>query len=652
MGRPADRVADVLALGRAAAARLWLRLGTDGHQAGPDEATRAALTARAAEVPALAAAVAASWPRLGPTPLARIARWLDDDDGQLAVLALAAAPQLDGALGRSCDALAPRGGFTLGFLLDLAEDDVAARLALAKRLGGERGLLALGLLEVDPVLGLAASAPVRVPAAVLAALRGAVILPPAAVIDTAPAGIRPTLDLAAVGLPDLSRPLLVVGPSPWSMHTIGRVLAARDGAALWTCALPGDGNLELAFTRLLRDAALAGAVPAIDLAPEREPDPLHIARRLGAAVRAANRLDVPVVVYAPDEDPVPTTLAPALAVVSMLGLRGGAGTRLAQARLEQDGVTAAAEITAEAIAPLAPALGQVEALVDAYHRGTLLDPSPAAQAAIADALRPRLGNLVERVARRVGWDGLVLPKDTTTRLREMVLYRRHAEQVYRQWGLGRHVTGEGVAALFSGPPGTGKTLAASVLATELGIALYRVDLSQIVSKWVGETEKNLARLFAEARHGQAVLLFDEADSLFGKRTEVKSANDRYANLEVNFLLQKLDQFDGIAILTTNATGGIDEAFLRRLQFRVDFELPDADARIALWRAHLPAAEHLGRDLDLDDVADRWEFSGGNIRNAAIRAAFLAAEDGGPLRHAHLARACAIESEELGRLVKR
>jgi SpoVK/Ycf46/Vps4 family AAA+-type ATPase len=165
-----------------------------------------------------------------------------------------------------------------------------------------------------------------------------------------------------------------------------------------------------------------------------------------------------------------------------------------------------------------------------------------------------------------------------------------------------------------------------VIATELGIALYRVDLSQIVSKWVGETEKNLARLFAEARHGHAVLLFDEADSLFGKRTEVKSANDRYANLEVNFLLQKLDHFDGIAILTTNALTGIDEAFLRRLQFRVDFDAPDADARVELWRRHLPAAEHLAGDVDLDDIAERWEFSGGNIRNAAIRAAFLAAED--------------------------
>ena len=191
-----------------------------------------------------------------------------------------------------------------------------------------------------------------------------------------------------------------------------------------------------------------------------------------------------------------------------------------------------------------------------------------------------------------------------------------------------------------------------MIATELGIALYRVDLSRIVSKWVGETEKNLARLFAEARHGHAVLLFDEADALFGKRTEVKSSVDRYANLEVNFLLQKLDHFDGVAILTTNAMQGIDEAFLRRLQFRVTFDAPDHDARVTLWRAHLPPAEHLDAGLDLDEIADRYEFSGGNIRNAAIRAAFLAAEAGTAISQAHLRSASITESEELGNVVKR
>jgi ATPase family associated with various cellular activities (AAA) len=652
MADTGSRATDVLALGRAAAARLWLRLGLEGHLAGPPDSEVAGVGSRAATVAAIADGILKSWPRSVGDPLRQIADWIDDDREQLMLLMVAVAPLLDGALARSYDALAPRAGITFGFLADLACADVDARLAMVARAGGPRGLLATGLLEVDGAVGLATGAIPRVPASVLAAFRDAVITPPTLVADVSPPGLRPNIDAPTSVLPDLSAPILLVGPSPWSLHTIGRVLGGRDGRALWSCQVPSDANLELGWTRILRDAALAGALPAFDLAPEREPDPVIVARRLGAAVRAARRLATPVLLYAPDEDPVPTSLTRAIRVVPLLRLPPGTGTQLAHARLEQDGIADAAVITARSIAPLAPAVGQVEALVDAYHRGTLEDPSPAAQAEVAEALRPRLGNLVERVARRVPWDGLILPKDVITRLREMVLYRRHAEQVYRQWGLGKHVTGEGIAALFSGPPGTGKTLAASVIATELGIALYRVDLSQIVSKWVGETEKNLARLFAEARHGHAVLLFDEADSLFGKRTEVKSSSDRYANLEVNFLLQKLDHFDGIAILTTNALVGIDEAFLRRLQFRVTFDAPDADARIELWRRHLPAASLLAPDVDLDDIADAWEFSGGNIRNAAIRAAFLAADDRSLVTHAHLKQACAVESEELGRVVKR
>jgi len=643
------RAEQVLALGRAAAARLWVRLGRDGHVPAAAAEELAALEARAAEVGALADALIAAWPRDPAHPLGRLARWAAHERDQLVLVALAIAPLLDGALARSYDALAPRAGVTLGFLLDLALPDESARLALAAKLSSGPSVVAVGALEIDPQIGLAANALVKVPASLLAALRGAPITPPALVHDVAAAGRAPTVELA---LPSLTRTILVVGPSPWAMHTIGRVLAGRHQKWLWTATPPPDAALDVGWTRLVRDAALAGALIACDLAPEREVDSIVVARRLSAAVRAARKLDTPVLLYTSDEDPVPTSLARDLEVLALLTMPVHAGAQLAQARLEQDGVVDAAAITARAIAPLAVGIGQVEAVVEAHHRGQLEDPSPAAQAEVAEALRPRLGNLVERVARRVTWDALVVPDDIKTRLREMVLYRRHADRVYRDWGLGRHITGEGIAALFSGPPGTGKTLAASVIATELGIALYRVDLSRIVSKWVGETEKNLARLFAEARHGHAVLLFDEADALFGKRTEVKSASDRYANLEVNFLLQKLDHFDGVAILTTNALTGIDEAFLRRLQFRVPFDPPDHDARVMLWRQHLPAAEHLHADVDLDEIADRYEFSGGNIRNAAIRAAFLAADAGGPVRHAQIRAASITESEELGSVVKR
>ncbi|HVV85344.1 MAG TPA: ATP-binding protein [Kofleriaceae bacterium] len=642
----------VLALGRAAAARLWLRLAAEGHVPAPPPDDVAALQARSAEVDALAAALVAGWPRDPLNPLGRLARWLGNDPRELTLVALAVAPHLDGALARSYDALSPRAGFTLGFLLDLAVADEAGRLALAARLGEPRSALAIGALEVDPAVGLSVTSVVRMPASIVAAVRGALVAPPPQVHEVSAAGRVPGLELAAIGLPDLRRSVLVVGPSPWAMHTIGRVLAGRHQKWLWTASSPPDGSLDAGWTRLVRDAGLAGALVACDLAPEREPDPVVVHRRLAAAVRASRRLDVPVLLYTNDEDPVPTSIARDVTVVPLLGLRPSAGTELAQVRLEQDGVANAAAVVAEKIAPLAVGLGQVEAIVEAHHRGLLDDPSPQAQAEVGEALRPRLGNLVERVSRRIGWDALVIPDDVRQRLREIVLYRRHAERVYREWGLGKHITGEGIAVLFSGPPGTGKTLAASVIATELGIALYRVDLSRIVSKWVGETEKNLGRLFAEARHGHAVLLFDEADALFGKRTEVKSSNDRYANLEVNFLLQKLDHFDGVAILTTNALQGIDEAFLRRLQFRVTFDAPDHDARVTLWQKHLPRAELLHEDVDLDEIADRYEFSGGNIRNAAIRAAFLAADAGGAITQAHLRSASITESEELGNVVKR
>ena len=652
MSVDAVRPEQVLALGRAAAARLLLRLAADGHVPPPDPAHVEGLIARAGEVEALSAAVVAGWPRDPLQPLGRIARWLNADPGELTLLALAVAPHLDGALARSYDALAPRAGFTLGLLLDLAAVDEPARLALAARLGEPRSAVAIGALEIDPGVGLSVTAVIRVPASIVAAVRGAPVAPPPLIHEVVAAGRVPSVDLQAIGLPDLRRSVLVVGPSPWAMHTIGRALAGRHQRWLWTASPPPDNALDQGWTRLVRDAGLAGALIECDLAPEREPDPVVIHRRLAAAVRASRRLDVPMLLYTPDEDPVPTSVARDVTVVALLGLKPSAGTQLAQVRLEQDGVVNAAAIVAETIAPLAVGIGQVEAIVEAHHRGLLTDPSAAAQAEVGEALRPRLGNLVERVARRIGWDALVIPDDVRQRLREIVLYRRHADQVYRGWGLGKHITGEGIAVLFSGPPGTGKTLAASVIATELGIALYRVDLSRIVSKWVGETEKNLARLFAEAKHGHAVLLFDEADSLFGKRTEVKSSVDRYANLEVNFLLQKLDHFDGVAILTTNALQGIDEAFLRRLQFRVTFDAPDHDARVVLWKAHLPAAEHLDASVDLDEIGDRYEFSGGNIRNAAIRAAFLAAEAGTAITQAHLRSASITESEELGNVVKR
>jgi AAA+ superfamily predicted ATPase len=262
----------------------------------------------------------------------------------------------------------------------------------------------------------------------------------------------------------------------------------------------------------------------------------------------------------------------------------------------------------------------------------------------------RLAQIAHRVDRLASWSSLVLPPDVLDSLRELVARVRHRRQVFEHWGLGDAMTtSRGLTALFSGQPGTGKTLVAGVIARELGLDLYQVDLSKVMSKWIGETERNLATVFDAAEDGQVILLFDEADSLFAKRTEVRSSNDRYANLEVNYLLQRLDSFEGIAILTTNFGTSIDPAFKRRLSFRLSFPFPDEETRTQLWRAHLPPKLPIAGELALDKLARKYQIAGGYIRNACLRAAFLAAQDEGPMSQDHLERAVALEFAELGKL---
>jgi hypothetical protein len=262
----------------------------------------------------------------------------------------------------------------------------------------------------------------------------------------------------------------------------------------------------------------------------------------------------------------------------------------------------------------------------------------------------RLADHARRVDRLASWADLVLPPDIMDSLRELVGRVRHRRTVFEDWGMGRTMaTSRGLTALFQGQPGTGKTLVAGVIARELGLDLYQVDLSKVMSKWIGETERNLATIFDAAEDGQVILLFDEADSLFAKRTEVRSSNDRYANLEVNYLLQRLDSFEGIAILTTNSGSSIDRAFKRRLSFRLSFPFPDEDTRAELWRAHLPRELPRTGELTFDVLARKYQLSGGYIRNACLRAAFLAAQEETSLHQHHLERAVALEFAELGKL---
>ncbi|HXM45799.1 MAG TPA: ATP-binding protein [Bryobacteraceae bacterium] len=261
--------------------------------------------------------------------------------------------------------------------------------------------------------------------------------------------------------------------------------------------------------------------------------------------------------------------------------------------------------------------------------------------------RPRLDDIVQRIESAAAWRDLVLPERQIETLHDMALQVRERATVYGAWGFSaKGERGLGIAALFAGPSGTGKTLAAEVLADELRLDLYRIDLSTVVNKYIGETEKNLRRVFDSAEAGGAILLFDEADALFGKRSEVRDSHDRYANIEVGYLLQRMEAYRGLAILTTNLKDNLDQAFLRRLRFIVQFPFPDAALRTRIWERVFPA-ETPTEGLDAGKLA-RLNVAGGDIRNIALHAAFLAARDAGPVTMGHLRRAARSEYAKLER----
>ncbi len=244
--------------------------------------------------------------------------------------------------------------------------------------------------------------------------------------------------------------------------------------------------------------------------------------------------------------------------------------------------------------------------------------------------RPRLDDMAQRIVPAATWKDLVLPEPQMRGLHEISAHVRQRAKVHGEWGFaGKGERGLGISALFAGSSGTGKTMAAEILANDLQLDLYRIDLSQVVSKYIGETEKNLRRVFDAAEEGGTVLLFDEADALFGKRSEVKDSHDRFANIEVSYLLQRMESYRGLAILTTNLKSAIDTAFLRRLRFIIQFPFPDAANRAEIWRRIFPSQTPI-QDLDVSRLA-RLSIPGGNIRNIALHAAFLAA-DAGELRH--------------------
>jgi ATPase family associated with various cellular activities (AAA) len=503
-------------------------------------------------------------------------------------------------------------------------------------------------------------APLSVDPVILARLAGALPDMPERIAMRATAPALEDLELPGAGIAhaiaQLGRPtaaparLVIRGRHGAGLRTLAaslarevhRPLAVIDAARL--ASEPDQFRTALATT--LRQAHLAGGLPCVI---HLERVPCEDRRNRDAIGEVLGAHVGPVVVCLPPDTQVP--FSPGHVVLAVPAPteaeRAAAWTTALAGTLSVHDVAGLAARYRIGVAAIRRAVAGV---VAAHPTGLPEDATEVLEAFLRQDRELRIGEYARRVGRLATWSSLVLPSDVLDSLRELIGRVRHRRQVFETWGMGRTLsTSRGLTAMFSGQPGTGKTMVAGVIARELGLDLYQVDLSKVVSRWIGETERNLGAIFDAAEEGQCVLLFDEADSLFAKRTEVKSSNDRYANLEVNYLLQRLDAFEGIAILTTNFSGSIDPAFKRRISFKLSFPFPDEETREQLWRVHLPPELPVAGELDLAALSRKYQLAGGYIRNACLRAAFLAAQAEDVITQAFLERAVTLEFAELGKL---
>ncbi|CAN5665014.1 ATP-binding protein [soil metagenome] len=584
-----------------------------------------------------------------PSRLRRLAETFGLDATDVEILLVAVAPDIDPRFERLYGYLhddVTRRRASVGLALELsgvgsADADGRARLAPAGQ------LIAGGLLGVDEAERPLLTRALRVPDRISAHLLGDESIEPALadlVVDAALAEVAhwPALENA---LRSGISPLYLrerTGTSAAAIAHASLTSVGRGALVVDLARLPAGGEGRL-IGELLREARLRDAVlVAVDV------------DALGERALAVVRLlvDGPsdvVLAGARAWDPAWSRAVPLLLSVPL----PGASERAAQwaAALNGHGAdtdtlhaTLAFRLTPQQVARAAQA-AQLAA------RAERRDIGPADVHAGARAQNAAgLDRLAHHRTPSADWHDLVLPPSVVTQLRELTARVRHRERVFEDWQVGGRATrGRGITALFAGDSGTGKTLASEVIAGELGLDLYVIDLSTVIDKYIGETEKNLDRIFAEADRVNGVLLFDEADAIFGKRSEVRDARDRYANVEVAYLLQRMERFDGLAVLTTNLRANLDDAFTRRIDVIVDFPMPDDDDRLALWQMHLPPALPQSDDIDLAFMAGRFRFSGGNIRNACLTAAFLAAEANRALAMADLVRGTEREYRKLGRL---
>ncbi|HEY1556192.1 MAG TPA: AAA family ATPase [Kofleriaceae bacterium] len=429
--------------------------------------------------------------------------------------------------------------------------------------------------------------------------------------------------------------------------TIAAVLAATDKPILQIDGRSISKEPEIAEAEIrvvARECTLLGLTPFV-----RDLDALAGAGNLDRI--AVLEAVLPGLIVATSNRPIPRHWKRPTSTIELRPLSGAQRTKLWQRAVPTATSDEAAGLAT--MYPLAPALIRVAGRLALGQAGSQRVNADHIGAGLRSILDDRLGGLATRTMVTQSWSDIVLPEEQMTAIAELMARIRERQTVYEQWRFGEKVgKALGVSALFSGPPGTGKTMAAGLIARDLKVEIYQVDISKIVSKWIGETEKNLASLFDAAEAGHAIVLFDEADALFSKRTEVKSSNDRYANQEVNYLLQRMESFAGIVILTTNHETAIDEAFRRRLSIHVRFPLPESDERLRLWEALIPAAAPTTGDLGLQKLADHFQMSGGYIRNAVLRAAFLAASERKSIGASHLAQAAHLEYEALGKIASK
>jgi SpoVK/Ycf46/Vps4 family AAA+-type ATPase len=451
--------------------------------------------------------------------------------------------------------------------------------------------------------------------------------------------------------------VLLAGPEGAGRGLVAEALFGERGRSSVRIDLAGilaEGKIAERVAAALREAALRDAAAIIDggAAIDRDaPRPV-----VHAIANSTADLAVPVVFTLTSHPSWLAEVVPALVELDVppptfrerleLWRRALAGTTVAADDLEI--VASRYAFTGATIARAAHRAAQAARLRDPDQPRVALDD-------LGDAARlmfsHRLGAMAQRIPIGFAWSDLVLPRDTQEAVREVVRFARYRSFLLEDWGFAAKLPyGRGVSAIMAGPPGTGKTMVAQLLAKELGYDLYRIDLSQVVNKYIGETEKNLAKIFDEAETSHAVLFFDEADSLFAKRTDVKSSNDRYANLEVNYLLQRMETFDGVTLLATNLEQGLDDAFKRRVRFSILFELPEEAERKKLWISMFPPKVPLAPDIDWDLMAKRFEMAGGYIKKAALRAALIAAETRRPITTADLVEAARQEYREMGRII--